>query len=123
MKINLYLKLVLFSILLFVLHFIVSKYLIPDYFIDNIYKIHLFLSIITLLILFLIQKVTKVDAANFGKGFMVSVVLKMLLIIGFLWPTISTASPNKKVYVVHFFIIFFIYLFTEVKLLISTIKK
>jgi hypothetical protein len=84
---------------------------------------HLFLSFITFLIIFLIQKVTKVEATNFGKGFLVSVVLKMLLVIGFLWPIIFSQSPNRKIYVAHFFIIFFIYLITEVKLLISTIKK
>ena len=123
MKSNIYLKLFLFSILLFITHFVVSKYLTPVYFINDIYKIHLFLGLITLIIVFLIQKITKVDVSNFGKGYLVSVVLKMLLVIGFLWPIIASSSSIRKIYVVHFFIIFFLYLITEVKLLISLIKK
>lgn len=123
MKSNIYLKLALFSTLLFIAHFVVSKYLTPVYFINDIYKIHLFLGLITLVIVFLIQKITKVDVTNFGKGYMVSVVLKMLLVIGFLWNIITNPSTIQKIYIAHFFIIFFIYLITEVKLLISLLKK
>ena len=84
---------------------------------------HLFLGLITQIIIFFIQRITKVDPTNFGKGFMVSVVLKMLLTIGFLWPVIFNSASNQKIYIIHFFILFFIYLITEVKLLISLIKK
>lgn len=84
---------------------------------------HLFLGLVTLVIVFLIKKITQVDQTNFAKGFLVSVVLKMLGTIIFLWPIISSKSPTKKLFVVHFFLIFFIYLITEVKLLISIIKK
>jgi hypothetical protein len=123
MKNNVYIKLGMISVLLFLTHYLITTYVLLNYFIDGIYKIHLFLGITTFVIVFLIQKVTKVDPTNFGKGFMVSVVLKMLSVIIFLWSTISGSSENKKMYVVHFFIVFFIYLITEVKLLISTIKK
>ncbi len=123
MKNNLYLKLLSFSLLLFMVHFIVSKYIFPTYFIAGIYKMHLFLGLITQIIIFFIQRITKVDPTNFGKGFMVSVVLKMLLTIGFLWPVIFNSASNQKIYIIHFFILFFIYLITEVKLLISLIKK
>ncbi|OFY84073.1 MAG: hypothetical protein A3K10_09630 [Bacteroidetes bacterium RIFCSPLOWO2_12_FULL_31_6] len=123
MKNNSYLKLFSFSILLFIVHFIVSKYILPAYFIGGIYKMHLFLGLITLITIFLIQRITKVDVTNFGKGYMVSVVLKMLLVIGFLWTVIFNPTPNQKIYIIHFFILFFIYLITEVKLLISLIKK
>lgn len=123
MKGNVFLKLIIFSLVLFALHFFAAKYLLPNYFIDGIYKMHLFLGLVTLTIVFLIKKITQIDQTNFAKGFMVSVVLKMLGAIVFLWPVISSKSPTKKMFVVHFFIIFFIYLITEVKLLISVIKK
>ena len=123
MKINIFLKLVGFSILLFLIHSLIATYLVPNYFVKGLYKIHLFMGVATMIIVFLIQKVTKVDAENFSKGYLVSVVLKMMCTIGFLWPVISNPTENQKLYIAHFFIIFFIYLITEVKLLISTIQK
>ena len=123
MKNNPFFKLILFSILLFIIHQLVSTYVIPSYQVEGIYKMHLFLAIITITIIFLIQRVTKVDPENFGKGFMVAVVLKMLMTIGFLWPIISTPSTTQKAYVAHFFTVFFIYLLAEVKLLISGLRK
>jgi hypothetical protein len=123
MKVNIYTKLIVFATLLFSIHYLTVYYLLPNYFVEGIYKMHLFLVITTLIILFLIAKITKVDATNFGKGFIVSVVLKMLSTIIFLWPIINSTASNRKIYIVHFFIVFFIYLITEVKLLISIIKK
>lgn len=123
MKINLFIKLIAFSLSLFAIHYIAANYLLLKYNIPGIYKIHVFLGLITIAIIFLIQKITKVDPSNFAKGFMVAVVLKMLSAIIFLWPVIRTPSPHQKIYIIHFFIIFFIYLFVEVKVLISAIKR
>ncbi len=123
MKINGFVKLIVFSILLFIFHYGVVKFLLPNLFVKGIYAIHLFLALITILIIWLIGRVIKTDYNNFGKAFIVSVVLKMLIAIIFLWPTIKSHSPNLKLYIVHFFMVFFIYLFVEVKMLISTINK
>ena len=123
MKNNILIKLLVIEVILFGFHFLISNFLIPAYAIDELYKMHLFLGITTLIIIYLIQLITKIDAENFGKGFMVSVVLKMLASVIFLWPTITSTAENKKLYIVHFFLLFFIYLFIEVKLLISSLKK
>ena len=122
MKNKLYFQLLIFAILFYVVHFVVSKYFLPKYFLEEIYQMHLFLGLITFLLIFLIQRITKVDKTNFGKGYLVSVVLKMLIAIGFLWSVIFTPSLTQKLYVVHFFIVFFVYLIIEVNLLISSIK-
>jgi len=123
MKINVFVKLITFSILFFTLHYSIISFIIPSLFVKGIYAIHLFLGIITLLIIFLIGRIMKIDPDNFGKGFIVAVVLKMLIAILFLWPTIKTHPLYLKQYIVQFFVVFFIYLIVEVKLLFSTIKK
>ena len=122
MKINRYLQLVILSILFLIIHHLVAHYIIPKYLVEGIYKVHLFLGILTVVIVFLIEKATKVDVANFGKAYLVSMTLKALLVIGFLWPVISTPSAHQKAYIFHFFIAFLIYLIIEVRLLISIIK-
>ena len=123
MKINSLIQLGLFSLLLFLVHYLLSFYLLTPYFIEGIYKFHLFLWLITSIILFLLKKIHKTSPENFGKGYLVSVVLKMMAVIAFLWPIISTSSSYQKISVAHFFIVFFLYLIMEIKLLINTIKK
>ena len=123
MKNNPIFFLIIIAVILFGLHYALFNYLLTEFFIDGIYKIHLFLGIITVALVYILKKVKEKNQERFGQLFLVSVVLKMFLSVGFLSPIIFGENSEEKIYVIHFFTAFFTYLFLEVYTLTSLLKK
>ena len=111
------------SLLLFGTHFIINSFVLTDYKINLLYQIYVFLGVITILFVFVLEKIRLKNEQRFGQAYLISVVLKMFSSIVFLFPKILGDNQNEKLFVVHFFIAFFIYLILEVYLLVSSLKK
>ena len=84
---------------------------------------HLFLGIATTLIVFVLEKIRSKSKTHFGQAYLVSVVLKMFASVAFLLPKIIGENQGEKLFVIHFFAAFFVYLFLEVYFLVSKLKK
>jgi len=124
MKNNIYFKLIIFSLSFFLIHFSATHYLVNEfYFIKDIYKIHLFLGISTLLLLIILLKIKLSYPEKFGFAYLAAVFVKMIATVFFLAPLLFGEKGITFMYISHFFIAFFIYLFVEVFLLVGSLKN
>ncbi len=113
-KNKLYFLLVGFSISLFFAHYLVTLEIIPTkYNLTGLYKIHVFLFLITFTIIYIFEKIKIRFPSKFGYSYLLAVIVKMILSVAFLSQTILFNEKNK-IFVLHFFFIFFSYLFIEV---------
>ncbi len=123
MKNNIYLKLLIFAIPFFLLHYFIVPLMDKFYYMEGIHKIHLFLSISTAIFFAIMLKIKSSYPDKFGFAYLASVFIKMIAVVIFLAPLIFGDGGITFKYIAHFFLAFFIYLFVEVFLLISSLKK
>lgn len=116
-------KIMLTSIILFVLHQLLFNYLFEQALVPGIYKIHLFLGLMTLILVVVLERIRAKNQLRFGQVYLFSVVFKMFASVAFLLPFVLGQNSDEKMFVTHFFASFFIYLFMEVYLLVSVMKN
>jgi len=116
------LRLSFLFILLLVIHFLILQ---VSSFKSNLYfllSFHLYLYSITLLVILFFLNINKNKLEKFGSYYVLSVVLKMAITIGFLSIFIFHFKVNKFM-ILQFFTLFFIYLFYEVVVLKNHLKR
>jgi hypothetical protein len=120
---NIYLKLLIFSVSFFLIHFFLTPFMGEFYILEGIERIHLFLAISTFIFFVIMLKIKSSYPDNFGFTYLAFIFVKMVAAVIFLAPLLFGEKGITFKYVIHFFIVFFIYLFAEVYLLIGTLKK
>ena len=123
MKNSLVLKIIISSLILFSVHYLIVDFFFPEFVILGVLQIHLYLSVLTCVLVFILEKIRAKNQIRFGQAYLVSVVLKMFASATFLLPFILGQNKDEKLFVVQFFAAFFIYLFLEVYLLVSKLKN
>jgi hypothetical protein len=116
--------LAVFAAALFAVHFLLAR-AFPICAADRIYEAHLFLFVLTVVIMlvlrFIFKKMTQKQGL-FGYAFMASSLVKMALAVVFLIPVIRSESDYRIAYVIQFFILYFAYLVMEVVLIAKLLK-
>jgi len=117
-------KLAIFAIGLFAVHFLLAR-AFPICASDGIYEAHLFLFVLTVIVVLVLKlifrKMTQKQGL-FGYVFMAASLVKMALCVVFLIPIIRSDADYRIAYVVQFFILYFSYLIMEVVLVAKLLK-
>ena len=119
-------KLALFGVGLFAVHFLLAR-AFPVCAADGIYEAHLFLFVLTVVVVlvlkFIFRKMAQKKQGLFGYIFMASSLVKMALCVVFLIPIIRSDADYRIAYVVQFFVLYFAYLVMEVVLVAKLLKS
>ncbi|MCB9223828.1 MAG: hypothetical protein H6582_06580 [Crocinitomicaceae bacterium] len=108
-------------LLLLVIHFVIITKTQPvEMVIDDWWLIHLFMATITLSGFFLISNSEQKsnDIRSVGRSYLLYTSVKVFLAMAFLSPWLIMKEEGTKMFVMHFFAIFFPYLLVETVLLI-----
>ncbi|MDR2011145.1 MAG: hypothetical protein LBQ22_11770 [Bacteroidales bacterium] len=111
------------GLIVFFIHFLLLR-AIPILNVPDILFVHPFmfiLTIITIVVLNIIFK--KAKPSLMGYAFLGSSFFKMMIAVLFLIPILKENVDYKKIYVVQFFMIYFIYLAMEVIYLVQQLKN
>ncbi len=112
-KTKVYLQLALLSILLYSINLAFNNFIYEIYFIIPLWKIYVFNTALVL-VTFLTIKILIKTKRNLLFSFVIASLNKMLLTILFVYPIINF-DGNKQGLIATFFIIYFIFLFFEIK--------
>lgn len=117
--------LAIFGAGLFAVHFLLAR-AFPVCATDGIYEAHLFLFVLTVVVMlvlkFIFKKMTQKQGL-FGYAFMASSLVKMALAVVFLIPIINSDADYRIAYVIQFFVLYFAYLIMEVVLVAKLLKS
>jgi hypothetical protein len=118
-------KFTMFGIVIFAIHYLLYNYVFPkSLYAPGIFYAHpfnLIVSLVSITALLIIFK--KIKQSMIGYAYLFSILVKMFLAIGFLYPVIREDSLFRKEYVLQFFMIYFIYLGMEVFYLVRRFKS
>ena len=118
-------KLALFGVGLFAVHYLLAR-AFPVCAADGIYEAHLFLFVLTVVVVLVLKlifrKMAQKKQGLFGYAFMASSLVKMALAVVFLIPIIKSEADYRIAYVVQFFVLYFAYLVMEVVLVAKLLK-
>ena len=112
-KSKFYFQLGFFSIVLYLINLVFNSFIFEMYFIIPLWKIYVF-NIVLVLITFWTIKLLTITKLNLLISFVIASINKMLLTILFVYPIIRF-DGDKQGLIVTFFIIYFIFLFFEIK--------
>jgi hypothetical protein len=112
-KTKVYLHLALFSILLYLINLAFNNFVYEIYFIIPLWKIYAFNTALVLVTFWTMKILTKTKI-NLLFSFVIASLNKMLLTIIFVYPIIHF-DGDKDGLILTFFIIYFIFLFFEIK--------
>ncbi|HBK71401.1 MAG TPA: hypothetical protein DDZ39_07085 [Flavobacteriaceae bacterium] len=116
-------KLLLFTIVLYLMHSYVLHYFANDTFFFPLWHIYVFHSLITFLLYGIINYKHANGKTEIFNAFMFSTLLKMGLAILFLLPLLLSDLENKQADVFNFFIPYFFFLTFEVYFISSLLNK
>ena len=108
-----YFQLGLFSIILYLINLVFNSLLFEIYFVIPLWKIYVFNTVLVLITFWTIKLLIKIKL-NFLFSFVIASINKMILTILFVYPIIHFNGPKQGL-IVTFFIIYFIFLFFEIK--------
>lgn len=112
-KRNFYFQLGIFSTTLYLINLVFNSMIFDIYFIIPLWKIYAFNTVLVLITFWTIKLLTKTKL-NLLFSFIIASINKMLLTILFVYPIIHF-DGDKQGLIVTFFIIYFIFLFFEIK--------
>ncbi len=116
--------LITLSLVLYIVHFIVVNKLLNEYsYFYPVYTIYFFLIVVTSLIVVTILVIHKNYNDKTGFAFLAFSILKMLLVVIFLIPLITSDLTNKVPDILSFFIPYFIFLTLETVYILNLINK
>ncbi len=114
----------LLSLLIFSIHFGVNYFLSLSLSLDQLIKIHTFLSAISIITISIAITVKSKLPNYVGFSYLATVFIKMGFSIVFLYPMISSENQlAAKEYILHFFTVFFLYLLSEVVFVSKILKS
>jgi hypothetical protein len=103
------------GLFLFILHYFLIRFFPQIFYPVKILESHIFIYLITLIFLISSKIITrKVRKELVGYVFLASGLLKMFICVFYLFPIIRSSFDYRKVYIIQFFVIYFIYLFLEI---------
>ena len=106
----------------FVLHLLITMFLLPDKLPFLVIAVHGYLTGLLFVGLFLVKKVKSIDHTKVGMTFLAITMFKMMFAIGFLLVMYNYFPVDRMIITIHFFIPFFIYLTIEVMLTLKEIR-
>ena len=110
---NFYLRLVLFSSCLYFINLGFNKFIYKILFIIPLWKIYLFNVVLVLITFWTIKLIIKTKLSTLS-AFVIASINKMLLTVVFISPVIDSEG-DKEGLVLTFFVIYFVFLFFEIK--------
>lgn len=114
----------LFSTLIFGLHYIINVYLLSQPIeLTILLKINIFITLLTLVVLNSLRAIKIRFPNKVGFGYLAFVLIKMIISVVFLFPFLKEKTANLKVIILTFFLIFFTHLIFEVYLIIKSLKN
>lgn len=114
----------LISLSLLLIHYTILTLLKHTTYIKLITETHLFLYLLTLIFSITTKFILKkAKMHTFGYIYLAAGLLKMFICVFYLFPTIRLSFDFKKLYIIQFFVIYFIYLFMEISYFVSQNKK
>ena len=108
-----YLMLALFSSCLYFINLVFNKFVYEILFIIPLWKIYLFNVALVLITFWTIKLITKTKLSTLS-AFVIASINKMLLTVVFISPVIDSEG-DKEGLVLTFFVIYFVFLFFEIK--------
>jgi len=108
-----YYRLALFSLVLYLVNFVFNMFIYEIYFIIPLWKIYVFNTTLVLITFWTIKLLSKTKI-NVLSAFVIASINKMLLTITFVYPVINS-KQDKVGLIITFFIIYFLFLFFEIK--------
>lgn len=108
-----YYRLALFSLALYLVNFVFNMFISEIYFIIPLWKIYVFNTTLVLITFWTIKLLSKTKI-NILSAFVIASINKMLLTITFFYPVINS-KQDKVGLIITFFIIYFLFLFFEIK--------
>ena len=108
-----YLRLVLFSSCLYFINICFNKFIYEILFIIPLWKIYLFNVLLVLITFWTIKLIIKTKLSTLS-AFVIASINKMLLTVVFISPVIDSEG-DKEGLVLTFFVIYFVFLFFEIK--------
>lgn len=104
----------IFGVLFLGIHLIAIE-IAPQLDVENILHSHVFLFILTMsVIITLLILIKKSNPRIVGYVFLSSTLFKMIIAVIYIYPILRGDSPDQVTYIIQFFIIYFLYLFSEV---------
>ena len=112
-KIKFYFQLALLSIILYFINLVFNSLFFEIYFLIPLWKIYVFNTTLVLITFWTIKLLSKTKI-NILSAFVIASINKMLLTITFFYPVINS-KQDKVGLIITFFIIYFLFLFFEIK--------
>lgn len=112
------------GLIIFFAHFLLLRAFPETLYAPDVLYTHPFLFILTIIIIIILNVIFKKVKPNMlGYAFLGSSLFKMLISVLFLIPILKGDASFKKIYVVQFFVIYFIYLTMEVVYLAQQLRN
>lgn len=117
------LRLLVVSLILVGAHYLVAGYSNVSLPIQQVFKIHFFLVVITMLTYGMLVLVGKLDSTKIGFAFLGLVLAKMVISFAYLYPLLVPPAYDVNEIVFNFFGAYLLYLFFEVREAYILIQK
>ena len=117
------LKLLGFSLLLFLVHYYVLVQLFSGELYFPLWSIYCFNAIMVLGVYVILRYYSQKQPANIFKYFLLLTLLKMILVVVFLLPLFLKRSAHTQLEVFNFFIPYFLFLIFEIMALTKFLQK
>lgn len=117
-------KIFVVALVLALVHFYLLENVLPDIYKSGPYWANYLFNVpFTLLVFLVCTWMYKIDKTTVGKTYFVFVFLKMFAAVGFLAPWLFWKNDYSTPMVHQFFVVFFVMLFVEVKLLVRLLNN
>lgn len=108
-----FLRVIILSIILALAHWALVEYTALSLPRESLFGMHIFIVVLTLASFAGVVLIRKASYDLVAFGFLGLSLFKMMASLIYLWPVISSENPDMESRVMHFFAIYFIYLFIE----------
>lgn len=112
-----------FAGLVLLAHYFIHQQMPANLKIHNFWGIHIFFFVFTSTAIAGMLYVQHLQKEKMGMAFLAASMFKIFGSVLFLWPVLKSEFMDKKLYVMHFGAVFFIYLAYEVLLLIKEVNR
>lgn len=116
-------KIVVLSLLLAGGHYLLSTNTSITPGVADVFRIHVFIVILTVAVYATVVAVGRVNYDRAGFAFLGLSLIKLMISVAFLWPSIKGTGEADQLYVFNFFAVYFIFLVFELREVVVLIKR
>lgn len=116
-------RIVIVSLLLAGGHYLLSNYTTITPEVADIFRIHVFIVILTVAVYATVVAVGRVSYDRAGFAFLGLSLIKLMISVAFLWPSIKGTGQADQIYVFNFFAVYFVFLAFELREVVLLIKR